>query len=65
MRPYGLAGSKLVSDIFAAARLDARRKREAWLLTRDGEIVWIPGIRCSALHTVGPGTRRYLRLEID
>lgn len=65
MRPYGLAGSKLVSDIFAAARLDARRKREAWLLTRDGEIVWIPGIRCSAIHTVGPGTRRYLRLEID
>ncbi len=63
MIPFGMKGSKLVSDIFALAKLDARAKREAWLLVRDGEIVWIPGVKRSALHTVGPGTKRYTRLE--
>ncbi|MDE6276507.1 MAG: tRNA lysidine(34) synthetase TilS [Muribaculaceae bacterium] len=65
MTPFGMRGSKLVSDIFALARMDARAKREAWLLVRNGEIVWIPGVKRSALFAVGPGTRRYVRLEID
>lgn len=65
MTPYGMRGSKLLSDIFAGAKLDARAKREAWILTRDGDIVWLPGIRNSALFTVGPDTRRYFRLEIE
>ncbi|MDE6310925.1 MAG: tRNA lysidine(34) synthetase TilS [Muribaculaceae bacterium] len=65
MTPFGMKGSKLVSDIFALAKLDARAKREAWLLVCNGEIVWIPGIKRSALHTVGPGSKRFTRLEID
>lgn len=61
--PYGMQGSKLVSDIFSAARMSGREKAEAWLLTRNGEVVWVVGRRASSLFTVGPETRRYLRLE--
>lgn len=64
MKPYGMRGSKLLSDIFADARLSAQQKAETWLLTRDEEILWVCGIRASSLFTVGPSTRNYLRLEL-
>lgn len=63
MTPYGMTGSKLVSDIFASAKLGAAQKRDAWLLVRNGEIVWVVGLRAGASFSVSPGTRRYLRLQ--
>ncbi|MCM1065940.1 MAG: tRNA lysidine(34) synthetase TilS [Muribaculaceae bacterium] len=62
MVPFGAHKSKLVSDIFAAAHLSPSQKRSAWLLTRNGEIVWIAGLRNSAHWTVGPETRDFVRL---
>ena len=64
MRPYGMNGDKLLSDIMADARLSAETKRQLWLLTRDGEIVWAVGLRASGLYTVGPGTVEYLQLRM-
>lgn len=64
MRPYGMSGDKLLSDIMADARLSAEAKRQLWLLTRDGEIVWAVGLRASGLYTVGPGTVEYLQLRM-
>lgn len=64
MVPFGSKRSKLVSDIFADARLTAQQKRTAWILTRNGEIIWIPGIRNSAAASVGPETKHYIRLQI-
>lgn len=63
MVPFGAVKSKLLSDIFADAKLSASAKREQWVLTRDGEIVWLPGLRNSALWSVGPATKRYIRLQ--
>lgn len=64
MQPYGMSGSKLISDIFADAKLNAQQKKEIWLMTCDGQIVWAVGLRASALFTIGPSTRSYLRLEL-
>lgn len=64
MVPFGATKSKLVSDIFANHHLSASDKRQTWLLTRNDEIVWIPGIRNSALYALGPGTKRYIRLQL-
>lgn len=63
MVPFGSTASKLVSDLFAGAGYSAAQKRQAWILLRNNEIVWIPGLRNSALGAVGPDTKRYLRLE--
>lgn len=65
MTPYGMAGQKLLSDIFADARLSAEQKRGVWLLTRNDEILWAVGIRASAKWAVVPGTKRYLRLQFN
>ncbi len=65
MRLFG-GGTKLVSDIFAGARLDAAAKRRAWLLvTADGDIAWVAGLRAGALYPVQPGTKRYIRLTLN
>lgn len=65
MAPFGMHGAtKLVSDIFAGAKLSAEEKRNAWLLTRNGEILWIIGLRASEHFSIGPETRKYLRLEL-
>lgn len=62
--PFGSSKSKLVSDLFANAKYSAEQKRRAWLLTCNGEIVWIPGLRNTAAFPVGPGTKRFLRLQL-
>jgi len=64
MAPYGLGGTKLLSDIFSDARLSADAKRSTWLLTRDDVILWTVGIRASSCFAITPTTRRYLRLEL-
>ncbi len=64
MAPYGMNGTKLVSDIFSDAKYSAAQKRAAWILTRDDEIMWIPGLRTSAHFTIGPSTREFIKLRI-
>lgn len=63
MTPYGMTSSKLLSDLFANAHFSSAQKKAQWLLTCDGEIVWAPGLRASNRFTIGPGTKRYIRLE--
>lgn len=64
MIPFGATKSKLVSDIFANARFTLQQKAAQWLLTRNDEIIWAPGLKNSALFTLGPDTRRFIRLDI-
>jgi tRNA(Ile)-lysidine synthase len=62
MQPFGMAGSKLLSDIFADAKLSAAQKREVWILTRNGEILWVIGLRASQHFAVNAQTKTYLQL---
>ena len=65
LEPYGMSGSKLVSDIFAQGRLTAADKDSTWLLWRDDTLMWVVGHRASRHFAVGPDTRRYLRLKLN
>lgn len=62
--PFGSKKSKLVSDLFANARFTLAQKHDQWLLTRNDDIIWAPGLRNSALFTLGPDTKKYIRLRI-
>ncbi len=59
LAPFGMRGTKLVSDLLAGKKLSAREKGQVWLLEADGEIVWVVGLRASRHHTVQPGAERY------
>ena len=62
MQPFGLNGTKLVSDIMTEARFTPTQKKQAWLLTRNDQILWVIGLRSSALYSVTPSTRFYIEL---
>ena len=64
IKPFGMHGSKLVSDLFNDLKLDHDAKTSAWLLEADGEILWVLGQRASALYPVKPGSQDYLMLQI-
>ncbi len=62
--PFGMRGTRLLSDIFSDAKMSAADKRNVWLLTRDGEIIWVTGIRTTDRFPVNPDTRRYIQLRL-
>ena len=65
IKPYGMKGSKLVSDLFADLKLDHAAKQSTWLLEADGDILWILGYRASALYPVARESQDYLLLTLS
>lgn len=47
IEPFGMKGSRLVSDIFSDAKLSLDDKRKVWLLTRNDTVLWVVGLRTS------------------
>lgn len=66
IRPFGMAGTRLVSDILKEARLSPQQKKQVWLLTipSTDTILWIVGVRASAAYALSPATRHFLRLSL-
>ncbi|MGN1245199.1 MAG: tRNA lysidine(34) synthetase TilS [Muribaculaceae bacterium] len=63
-RPFGMKGSRLVSDIFSDLKLSELQKQRVLLLTANGKIVWILGIRSGALYPITSSTTKVLILNI-
>lgn len=63
MHPYGMRGSKLLSDLFVEARVDADDRPYVSLLIADDEIIFAGGVRASSRYTVGPLTRRFVSVR--
>lgn len=64
LRPFGMRGSRLLSDIFSDAKMTVRQKRSVWLLCRGDEIVWAIGVRASSHYPVTSRSRGYLELRL-
>ena len=62
-RPYGMKGSKLLSDLFVDLRLSTEQKKAVWLMEADGEIVWVLGHRAAQAYVVSPGSTDYVLLK--
>ena len=62
MRPFGMTGSRKLSDILVDAKVPVR-ERPLVPIVRDGErIVWVAGVKSSEDYRVGPDTQRTVRL---
>lgn len=64
MQPLGMGGQhKRLQDLFVDAQVpQAQRDRWPVLVTADGEVAWVPGLRLDERFRVAPGTRRVLVL---
>jgi tRNA(Ile)-lysidine synthetase-like protein len=63
IRPYGMNGSKLVSDLLNERRISAREKRSIPVIEDEAGILWVLGVRRAARAAVGDGTRRVLEVS--
>lgn len=61
--PFGMKGSRLLSDIYRDAHLSLADKQRARVLAVGDTILWAAGLRSSRHFTVGPATTHVYRLE--
>lgn len=62
--PFGMKGSRLVSDLLSDLKLSLPDKERVWLLCdADGSVLWVVGLRASALAPVTRTTASVLRLR--
>ena len=62
IKPFGMAGSRLVSDIMSDAKLSVADKTKVRILLRNSEIIWVVGMRASRLYEVKPGSEKVIEL---
>lgn len=60
--PYGMRGSRLLSDVYASAKLPAALKSRRYVLTRNGEILWAVGLCASARFPVTERTTEIIEI---
>lgn len=63
LRPVGLGGSKLVSDILIDAKVPRDRKERTYVLCDPERIIWLCGHRLAEEVAATSSTRRVMRLE--
>lgn len=52
--PFGMKGTKLVSDLFNDAKISVTRKKSIPILVKNGQVLWVAGIRNSRHFPVNP-----------
>lgn len=63
IKPFGMTGSKKVSDIFSDSKISLDLKNHIPLLTYRGEILWVAGLRASRLYSVTNQTKSYIAIR--
>ncbi|MDE6066881.1 MAG: tRNA lysidine(34) synthetase TilS [Duncaniella sp.] len=64
LAPFGMKGTRLVSDIYSDAKLTKAQKRSTRLLLRDGVLIWVIGLRASRHFAVTSSTTEIIRITI-
>ncbi len=63
-QPYGMKGSKLVSDFFTDMKLSLFEKEATWLLESEGVIVWVVGHRIAEPFKVTKNTEKVFSIRL-
>lgn len=63
-QPYGLKGSKLVSDFLTDLKLSLFDKEEVWIMESGGVIVWIVGYRIADPYKITESTENVFLIQL-
>ena len=64
--PFGMKGTRLVSDYFTDRKLSVIEKQQQWLLCDvDGRIVWLVGLRADNRFAVSETTKEVVRISLS
>lgn len=63
--PFGMKGSRLLSDFFSDRKLSLLEKQSQWLLCdANDQILWVVGLRADGRYAVTPATRHILIVSL-
>ena len=65
MSPYGMKGTKLISDFLTDLKITSLKREKSLVLTCDSDIIWLLGIRTSKHYTVTEKTTTILEITIE
>ncbi|MCR4828517.1 MAG: tRNA lysidine(34) synthetase TilS [Bacteroidales bacterium] len=64
-QPFGMHGSRKLSDYFKDIKLNLEQKRQVWLLCdADGHVLWLVGLRASGIAAVTSTTSEVLHARL-
>lgn len=64
IKPFGMNGSRKVSDIFRDAKIPDDRKGSVPLLVKGDELLWVAGLRHSRLYPVAASAAEMLKVTL-
>jgi len=64
IRPIGMKGSRLVSDVVSDAKLTALQKQKLVVITDDKSILWIPGLSISREAIAQPNSEKISKISL-
>ncbi|MDE6377125.1 MAG: tRNA lysidine(34) synthetase TilS, partial [Duncaniella sp.] len=65
LEPYGMKGSRLVSDIFSDAKTSTTGRRSVPLLLLGDKLLWVSGLRASRHYSVDQSTGEILKITLS
>ena len=65
MRPFGMEGTKKLSDIFADKKIPGRERARTLVVADADEIVWIVGVTTSEKSRVAPKSDKVVRISLE
>ena len=63
--PFGMKGSKSLSDFFVDQKYSLQEKEMQWLLTHDKDIIWIIGQRSDNRYRLTSSSKKALIVKIE
>jgi tRNA(Ile)-lysidine synthase len=63
--PFGMRGSKLLSDYFTDRKFSAFRKQQQWVVCSGHDIVWLANERPDARFCITPHTRNIILISLQ
>lgn len=65
LAPFGMKGTRLVSDLYTDAKYTSSQKQSVPLLFRDGVLVWVIGLRASRHFKVNDATTSVIKITFE
>ena len=62
MMPYGMRGSKLISDILTDNKIPSLQREKVVVLISGSNIIWLVGIRASKHHKITSETKSIIEI---
>lgn len=62
--PFGMKGTKLLSDLYTDLKLPHTEKAKQWVLCHGDDIVWAVGLRSSERYRLKGATERVICVEV-